>query len=360
MKAETIKTVQGLGEVRDEWNKLLEGSISNSIFLTWEWMYSWAECFLGGGRELSVILVYDDGGRLTGVAPWYTTQIKVGPSNIRQIGFLGTPETASDYLDVFAAKGREKEVSTFLYDYMFGEYSKEWDCISLQDVRSESLFLLNFVHKHRLQGKHFEISQGSFCPVISLPKSEEEFLAQISSSRSKRFRQDLRTLKKTDTVEIKTQVTDDIGEAIDGFFKMYEEKTEWDGKDLHRFIRRFHENTVNKNSLQIDFLEANGNIIGGLLHLRHNSTLSVYLMAVDKKYNPRISAGNLLVGLCIGRAIQSQFTIYDFLKGYEEYKFYWTSEGRTTQTIFMVQRRTLPVIHMVKRIARNAMKTILR
>lgn len=360
MRAETITTVHELQRVKDEWNSLLEGSVSSSIFLTWEWMYSWAECFLNDDRALFVIFVYDDANKLVGIAPWYMLRIKVGPSTIRQIGFLGTPETASDYLDVFAVKGREREVSNFLYDYLFGECSKHWDSMNLQDVKAESLFLLNFMHRHRIQGKHFEISQGSFCPIVSLPETEEAFLSQISSTRSKRFRQDLRTLKKTDTVEIQTHVTGGMEEAIDAFFKLYAEKTEWNGADLHRFIQRFHANSSSRGFLQIDFLLANGNTIGGLLHLNHNGTMAVYLMAVDKKYNPRISTGNLLVGLCIGRAIQGQFKSYDFLKGYEEYKFYWTSNGRTTQTVFVVQRRTLPVLYMMKRMARNAMKTIIR
>jgi len=360
MRAEVVASIQELKDIKEQWNKLLEGSISNSIFLTWEWAYSWAECFINEKRELFVVKVYDDGNRLVGIAPWYKSAIKVGPSFMRQISFIGTPETASDYLDVFTTRGREREVSNYLYDYLFGEASNSWDCVNFQDTRAESLFLLSFMHKHRLQGRYLEISQGSFCPIISLPQNEEEFLSRISSSRSKRFRQDLRTLKKTDEVEIKTYVTEGIEEAVDSFFKLYAEKTEWEGKDLHRFMKRLVANSETGKFLQIDYLLANKNTIGGLLHLRNNDTLSLYLMAVDKTYNPRISAGNLLVGLCILRAIESQFKIYDFLKGYEDYKFYWTNEGRTTQTVCIVQRRALPVIYMMKKMTKNALKTMLR
>jgi len=360
MRAEVVTSIQGLKDVKEEWNRLLEGSISNSIFLTWEWAYSWAECFINEERELFAVKLYDDNNRLIGIAPWYKSVIKIGPFFIRQINFIGTPETASDYLDVFTTKGREKEVSNYLYDYLFGESSNSWDSLNLQDAKAESLFLLNFMHKHRLMGRHFEISQGSFCPIISLPDTEAEFLSKISSSRSKRFRQDLRTLKKTDEVDIKTCVTEGIEEAVDNFFKLYAEKTEWEGKDLHRFIKRLHANSGDLSYLKIDFLQANGNVIGGLLHLKHNHVLSLYLMAVDKAYNPRISTGNLLVGLCIVRAIENQFEVYDFLKGYEEYKFYWTSEGRTTQNVFIVQKKILPILYMMKRMAKYAMKTMLR
>jgi len=360
MRAEIISSIDALADIKTEWNNLLERSISTTIFLTWEWVYSWAECFIDDQRELYVVKVYDDSNRLVGIAPWYKSIVKVGPSSIRQIDFIGTPETASDYLDVFTTRGREKEVSNYLYDYLYGVASKSWDCLRFQDTRAESLFLLNFMHKHRMNGRYFELSQGSFCPIISLPETQEEFLSKISSSRSKRFRQDLRTLKKTDTVEIKTYSSDGLQDAVDRFFALYAEKTEWDGRELCRFMKRFLGNSAEKSYLQIDFLHANGNCIGGLLHLKHHNTLSLYLMAVDKAYNPRISTGNLLVGLCIGRAIENQFKVYDFLKGYEEYKFYWTSDGRVTQTISIVQNRFLPVMHMMTRMAKNAVKTVLR
>jgi CelD/BcsL family acetyltransferase involved in cellulose biosynthesis len=360
LKAEIIKSIQEMMDVKEEWNNLLEGSMSNTIFLTWEWAYSWAECFITEKRELFVICVYDDGDKLVGIAPWYTSKVRVGPATISQITFLGTPDTASDYLDVFTLKGREREVSNYLHDYLFGKASKLWDSMNLQDVKAESLFLLNFTQRHLSQGKYLEIGQGSFCPTVLLPKSEEEFLSQISSNRSKRFRQDLRTLKKTDTVEIKRYADDSIEEAVDRFFDLYAEKTEWDGSDIHRFMKRFLANSGTRNYLQIEFLLANANCVGGLLHMKHQNTLSLYLMAVDKEYKPRISVGNLLVGLCIGRAAENQINMYDFLKGYEEYKFYWTSYGRVSQTICIVQRRLWPVVYMLKRMAKNALKTILR
>ncbi len=101
MRAEIVTSFDKLKDCWEEWNLLLEGSISNSIFLTWDWLYSWAECFINPKRRLFVLKVYDDDNRLVGIAPWYIEKIKIGPAAMRQVSFLGTPETASDYLDVF-------------------------------------------------------------------------------------------------------------------------------------------------------------------------------------------------------------------------------------------------------------------
>ncbi len=222
MRADNITLVEELANIKDEWSGLHHGSYP-ILFPEVEWSYSWLSVS-STKCQLFVIKVNDDGNRLVGIAPWYTEKIKVGRDD-HTVKFYSTPETASDYLDVFAAKGREKEVSNYLYDYLFGELSNSWDCLSLQDTRAESLFLLNFIHKHRLKGRHFEISQGSFCPIISLPQTEAEFLSQISSSRSKRFRQDLRTLKKT-TGEIRTHVTM-VRRSVESFSRYTRKKKEW-------------------------------------------------------------------------------------------------------------------------------------
>jgi hypothetical protein len=38
--------------MREEWNSLLEKSITNEVFLLWEWIYSRWDVFKKGGSEL--------------------------------------------------------------------------------------------------------------------------------------------------------------------------------------------------------------------------------------------------------------------------------------------------------------------
>src|SRR5207249_3171661 len=85
--------------LKDEWNGLLARSTANTIFLTWEWLYSWWEHFQIG-RRLAIRLVYDD-DQLVGIAPFYYEAARIkGIIPLKSLQWLGTGEVGSDYLNV--------------------------------------------------------------------------------------------------------------------------------------------------------------------------------------------------------------------------------------------------------------------
>jgi len=57
--------------MKDKWNELLEGSSTNDVFLTWEWMFSWWNTFKDDGKKLHILVGKDSQGRFIGIAPWY-------------------------------------------------------------------------------------------------------------------------------------------------------------------------------------------------------------------------------------------------------------------------------------------------
>src|SRR5439155_74702 len=81
----------------ESWNALLTSSSANVIFLTWEWLYAWAECFWDSDCELFVLVV-SRAGELVGIAPWCIRVRSEGFGAIRQIEFLGASDVASEYL----------------------------------------------------------------------------------------------------------------------------------------------------------------------------------------------------------------------------------------------------------------------
>ncbi len=53
-------TLEELRTLSEQWNALLKETASDNIFLTWEWLYTWAMFYLREG-QLWVILVYQKG-----------------------------------------------------------------------------------------------------------------------------------------------------------------------------------------------------------------------------------------------------------------------------------------------------------
>ena len=313
-----IDSMTGMTALAKAWNELLSESRSNTIFLTWEWLYAWTECFLQADRILYILTVYDE-NTLIGIAPWCVRKVRYTGVPMRRIKFLGTPESGSDYLDIFTKRGREKEVARAIYRFLFGEASSHWDCFGFSDMPSDSLFLLHFVESVRADGRHIEVEAGAFCPSLALPKTREDFLARLSSSRRKRFARDLRILERERKVLYHSAKLESV-HALKEYKELYQQR--WSDSDpLFLFLEKVYLHVGGEGKIQLDTLTVDGKNITALLHLRQGNSLFLYLMAVDRSFSKEISVGNVLVGLSIEKAIAEGFTEYNFLRGMRNTSF---------------------------------------
>lgn len=351
--------MEGWSELSKIWNDLLIQSRSDNIFLTWEWLYTWGECFLKPDREIFILSVYK-GNELLGIAPWCIRQVRFGLFTLRQIEFLGIPEGGSDYLDVFAMKGKEKEVALSIYNFLFHQAPSRWDILHLQEVPANSLFLLHFLDKIGDAGKYMEIQPGAFCPVAVLADTPHEFFNRLSANRRGKFMRDWRILNKAGktTHTTITPVDSEYKKALESMYLLYSSR--WNHSLNESFIEKFVSRVSKKGWVQIDFINVDGRDIAGLFHLKYKDIMYMYLMAVDRDFNPAISLGNILVGLCIEKAIEEKFTTYDFLKGNEAYKFHWAGEGKRSLKISLYQNRFLVIPLILGKFLKHTAKIILR
>ena len=352
-----IDSLEGLAQIAQAWNGLLLESRSNTIFLSWEWIYTWSECFLGSDRGLFVLAVYKD-KELIGVAPWQIRQLRYLGLSMRKIEFLGLPETGSDYLDVFAKRGKEKEVAHQIYHFL-QRSAALWDSVALQDVSSDSLFLVHFINEMEEAGKYTELRPGAYCPSASLPETFDVFKARLSSNRREQFSRHLRLLKRNGEVTHRAHLSGDLGPSLKDFHRLYEQR--WGASEgLFRFLEKLILRTEGKRWVELDFLSVGGREIAGLLHLRYGKTLSMYLMGVDHSFDRSISIGNLLVGLSIEKAIAEGFSRYDFLRGDEDYKFHWSNEGKRAVHLYCYGKKTAPLLWMTEQFVKSVAKVLLR
>lgn len=358
-RIEIIESFEGWKRVAGAWNDLLNKSGAHTIFLTWEWLYSWAECYLNEKRNLFIIILYKNDEPL-GIAPWYIHYTKYKLLGMRQIEFLGTPEAGSDYLDVIVQRGKEREVADSLYRFLFGPGRSRWDCMLLRDIPSQSLFLLHLQDIIESEGKYVELSKSSYCPAVTLPNKGESFNPGLSPKRKERFRQDLARLKKSGQIEHRVIKADACPDGMEEFFSFYNEVSGYDGRPLQRFLMKLVSHSADRNPLQINLLKINGKTVAGLLHLTDRDELLLFLMTADKAFNPKTSVGNVLVGLCLEQACLQGITRYDFLKGSEPYKFYWADSGRASLSIFLAQRKLSPLMFSTERFLKYTAKILLR
>lgn len=352
-----IDSISGMAELAKPWNDLLKESRSNTIFLTWEWLYSWAECYIQPGRRLFILSVYQE-SELIGVAPWCIRKSRYLGFPFKRVEFLGIPETGSDYLDVFSKRGKEKEVARQLFQFLQRSTSL-WDILTLQDISSDSLFLLHFINQAEENGKYTELRPGSYCPSVSLPRTFDSFKARLSSNRREQFSRHLRILHRSGEVVHRSLPSGEAGTALKEFYRIYEQR--WGDPDgQYRFIEKFISRSGSNNWIRLDFLSIEGRDIAGLLHFRYGDTLSMYLMGVDHSFDKSISIGNIAVGLSIEKAIAEEFSRYDFLRGDEDYKFHWSDYGKRAVHLYYYGKKAVPLMWATGSFLKSAAKILLR
>ncbi|HSL21166.1 MAG TPA: GNAT family N-acetyltransferase [Vicinamibacterales bacterium] len=336
-----VRSLCELAALAEPWRALHAASAGDSAFLSWEWLYSWAERFVRGERELFLIAMFD-GTKLVAIAPWYIDRVSHGPVRAREITFLGLPEAGSDYLDVVTRRGRERQIARVLTTLLFGPLSSSWDVLNLRDVPAESAFLARFIAHIRRSGKHYQIEEGSFCPGVRLPETFDAYLQQLSSHGRQAYRRKMRTLLANEGVQHVVLHHDrDMRCGLKTFRELYE--TRW-GKtatteDLFALVEAYHARATAWR-IELSLLRVQERTVAGLLHFTHGRTMCQYLMAVDRSFNESLSIGHLVCGMNIACAIKRGFREYDFLKTEEDYKFRFMTAGRRSLNL-RVHNRTL-------------------
>jgi len=345
--------------LREEWSKLLANSFANTIFLTWEWLYSWAETYIEPGKSLFIVAVYDE-QELIGIAPWYIYNQPFSIFTLRKIHFLGFPNSDSDYLDVIIMKGKEKKVVQALYDYLFSVAQRVWDCLYLQDIPADSFFLLRLIEKVKEEGKFIDFQPCSFCPATPLPTSADAFLSGLSSHHRLQLRRHRRMIEKYDNHKFRSFKGSECVSSLDEFLSFHKDKKGSEDESFYSLLKSFVNRCKDKDWVQIDFLFVNEVPAAALFHFNYDNALSQYIMVTDKTVNPKVSIGNVLIGYCIEESIKRCISRYDFLKGTEDFKFSWTNGGNSSVTLFMPQKKFTPFLFTLINFIKSAAKVALR
>ena len=153
---------------------------------------------------------------------------------------------------------------------------------------------------------------------------------------------------------------DQCEQALERLLALYKARWETQPKEFYHFLESFIARPNEDISIETDILCVDAKDVVVMLHLRYRNTLYMYLMAADTEFSPHISIGNVLIGLCLERAIVQRCGIYDFLKGSEEYKFHWANTGRRCLSVRVYQRRVGPIAELIGRSAKAIGKVLLR
>ncbi len=326
METTLHRTPEAFEQLRSEWNTLLHNSTADTPFLTHEWQKTWSDCLCSCEGELHLVTVRD-GGALLGIAPLFVLAEPDQDGQPKRLLRLIGSVDASDYLDLIAVHGREREVFSAMLDAL--EKLETWDAIDLWNVPEASLTRSLLPELIAARGWTMLDEKQVVCPIIQLPAQFEDYVQSLDKKERHELRRKIRRAEATDGVAwyaiTGQDQTHDLDEAAEAFIalmmKSRSDKSDFMTNDMRRFFHQMIHATHDGGFLHLAFLEVNGVKAATYLSFDYNRKRLVFNSGLETEGFQSLSAGIVLAARIIDEAIQLGYSEFDFLRGDEKYKY---------------------------------------
>ncbi len=341
LSAQLITTKEELSALHADWDSLLVSSPSASIFLTWEWVTTWLETVYPEA-DLFVIVVYDKGGNLVAVAPFYLTTFTLFfVFKYKVLRFLGDCHSGMEYPDILVKNGFEdsalEQISTLL-----SENKKQWECAWFPNIASWTGSLQRLSHCFKQQELLFHRTTDMDFGSVFLPTTWNEYMQKFS--RKKRY--NLRRLEKKTAEKHKIQFNicrhkEDVEMFLDQLFLLHKKRWQMVGQEgafvrrplMVNFYRKMALCAMEKGWSAFFSLEIDGKIAASQYGYIYNGILSQIQEGFDPVGPP--GSGNILRLHVLRWCIENGLKEYDFLGGYSAHKEQWKAEKRIGCNLFL-------------------------
>ncbi|MCL4338074.1 GNAT family N-acetyltransferase [Patescibacteria group bacterium] len=291
-------------EEKDYWKELFVDSETASFFQSWDWLNLWLKHF---GGDAEVIGVWE-GSSLIGIGPFLKKEEDISLIGIDPV--LGE-ERVSDFGDIIAKKGREREVWKIVVGYI---KDNGWK-LNLDFIRSNSPSY-NILIELGGQSEEVDVS-----PFISLPVSWDEYLGMLDRHDRHELRRKLRKLDNEAEFINPYKISDkDIVEFLRLMSLSNEQKRDFLSEKMKDFFSDIFSIFGGNKSAGLYFLKIKNINVSGILAFYFRDEILLYNSGFDPEYAKK-SVGMVLKSHLIKQSIEEGKKKFDFLRGNERYKY---------------------------------------
>lgn len=296
----SVRLVSSVGQIMEDWERLLLKSDTATVFQTPAWVSSWS-------AQKMILGVYDDG--LVGVGVFEVRDKQIIFGAIRPT--LGDAYALADFGDIVAQRGREQEVWQQILQYLRIRYNASSIMLDFVREGSPSFGVLS---------KLGRVKEQEVSPCLDTPLSWEEYLQMLGRKRRHELK---RKMKQIEVFRPEFLVEDSIG-----------------GKDIGQLVELVKVSAPEKRSFMTQAMEVFFGAmmremfiekLGKLFVVEIEGLAEAMVLGFEFKnrwylynggYNPKIqSVGVVLSGMIIKEAITRKIEQVDFLRGNERYKY---------------------------------------
>lgn len=307
---------------RNEWNKLLEQSGANQLFLSWEWQSSWWKIFSETNKmELRLYVATTDDGMLVGIAPLYLTTVSIKSFlKSKRLQFIGNcwrekSTMPTELLGFIADKTLVSDVIRALYAHISS--LKSWDefIIPFLDTQSETYQLL--LNENLLAGCYLRSAEKYNSYYLKLQGEFQDYTKGLGKNTRLKFINRRKIFDGLGDISFDRMLAGDI----DGKFNLLNSlhglrwnKPVFEGKRLefNTLVARL---LAERDCLNFSVLSLNNQPVSiqyNFIVDKHNYNIQA---GFDESFHKKISLGYLHFGYEIEASFNQQYTMYDFLAG---------------------------------------------
>lgn len=339
-----------------DWDDLVERSGADRLFMGWSWLYSWWETWSQVmGLDLLLIGVFDDGGRLIGIGPFYrrAQQMPLG-LRVNRVQMLGNawhvgPSVRSEYTNLITDANCSEEVSSAIVAFVS---QLTWDEVVLCDCSPANVDLITRAMRTHL-GQLTQVDRAFDSGIaINVSNSFEEWLAVLGkNTRLKVYNRRQRISKRSQIDFIQAGSSYEFAEFLEELSRFHIGR--WGSPAFDREGIRFHQAFVQRFTESGGKLEASKMLVDGkcvsvlydvVIGARRYNIQSGY----DESFDRQVALGTLHLGYAIEQAFADpDIHCYDLLAGGGKNTFYKDRLHGTAYSFKTVQLVRKPVLRLI-------------
>jgi CelD/BcsL family acetyltransferase involved in cellulose biosynthesis len=308
-----------------EWLDLLGRSVTNYVFQSPQFQAAWWQT-LGEG-ELQIVAIRTEEDQLVGLAPLYVQSDDDGNKTVCFVGCVNV----SDYLDILVDPAYQQEVYACLATVLKNQ------------LKRDALFLCSLPEasptRNWLKATFSQASetQQDVSPSIELPASWDQYLESIDRKQRHEIQRKMRRVEEVEHTFETITTEEDAQQSLPDFIRLHkasssEKRDFWDENHL-TFFNIFVPAAGAAGWLKLFFLKIGEVRAAAMLVFDYNNQYLLYNSGFDPNQFKNLSTGNVLTAYTIQKSIEENKSVYDFLRGNEEYKFRFGAESKPVYDI---------------------------
>ena len=334
MKLE-IKIINNLNELTEnikEWKALFDSIPTSDFYLHPYWHLSWWKA-IGKKKKMHIIYISAE-GKIVGVLPLAFYRGELNEAKLRMLGFSGGSQTdRNNYL----LHPDYKSEGIQIFQKEFNKLLTRVDVACLYSIPLHS----ELIDQHFLNDKKVHAIRNS-SPYINIANlSYEQLQKSWSTSHRGDIRRQSKRLESLGELSLKVYSNnDDINHLLKDFLESHTLRWNYKFDEKYKKMQNFYReliiafNNEHQGAIHFSSLLLNNKPISYHFGFLYKHRFLYYKPTYNLEYQ-NYSPGKVHIAKLIELGIQSEWEIFDFLLGDENYKHSWMNGTDYSNTYYI-------------------------